>query len=77
MVLKPETRLTWGVHIASLLPALWLFVQWQTANLGANPVQAITRQTGRIAVILAFVNPWHAPLPACLGGIGRAASAAL
>ena len=51
MVLKPETRLTWGVHIASLLPALWLFVQWQTANLGANPVQAITRQTGRIAVI--------------------------
>lgn len=51
MVLKPGSKWAWAVHILSLMPAIWLLVQWQTANLGANPVQAVTRQTGRFAVV--------------------------
>ena len=51
MVLKSKPVLRWSVHIASLLPLFWLAFQWQTANLGANPIQAITQHTGRFAVI--------------------------
>jgi sulfoxide reductase heme-binding subunit YedZ len=51
MVLKSRPVLRWLVHLGSWLPLLWLVWQWQTANLGANPVQSLTQHTGRFAVV--------------------------
>ena len=71
MVLKPVPKWTWALHILSLMPAAWLIIQWQTANLGANPVQTVTRYTGRIAVVWLLLTlactpssllGWHWPL---------------
>lgn len=67
MVLKYKPYLRWVVHLGSLLPLAWLLTQWQTANLGANPVQSLIQHTGKFAVVWLLLT--LACTPAYLLGI--------
>ncbi len=49
-------------HIGSLAPALLLLYDWQTANLGVDPVREITLRTGKAAIVLLFLSLAVTPL---------------
>lgn len=41
-----------GIHIAALSPLALLLLDWQLNRLGFNPIQEITKRTGRDALVL-------------------------
>ena len=41
----------WAVHIAGILPALWIAALGVAGELTVNPYQAVEQRTGRIALI--------------------------
>lgn len=40
------------IHLAALVPLAWLMIDAASGNLSVNPIQDITRRTGRYALIL-------------------------
>ncbi|MBN1430391.1 MAG: sulfoxide reductase heme-binding subunit YedZ [Anaerolineae bacterium] len=54
--------LLWIVHLGVWLFALWLIIDAATGNLTANPIQAATQRTGKIALILLSFSLACAPL---------------
>ena len=43
--------LRWAIHLAGILPALWIIALWFAGELTVNPYQAVEQRTGRIALI--------------------------
>lgn len=41
----------WAVHLAGILPALWILALGASGGLTVNPYQAVEQRTGRIALI--------------------------
>lgn len=56
-----------AVHIASLLPFLWLLWKGSTNDLTANPIQFITQTTGFVAIILLILCLACTPLNLLFG----------
>jgi DMSO/TMAO reductase YedYZ heme-binding membrane subunit len=64
------------VFIAALTPAAWLLAAALTDNLGANPIEALTRSLGdwalRLLLLTLAISPlrrmtgWRQPAPAQL-----------
>jgi Predicted membrane protein len=64
---KGWTPLQIAVHIASLLPFLWLLWKGSTNDLTANPIQFITQTTGFVAIILLILCLACTPLNLLFG----------
>ena len=50
------------VHIASLLPLLFMIFDWQKDSLTANPIQYLTLKTGKTALILLSIELSISPI---------------
>src|SRR3990172_13053984 len=46
----------WAVHIAGILPALWIAALGLAGELTVNPYQAVEQRTGRIAPIFLLLG---------------------
>ncbi len=59
---SPSRRLTRvilpdvAVHAAGIFPLVYLLISYLLGNLGFNPIEALTRQTGRLAVIFLLLS---------------------
>ena len=65
MTLATVLKSAWAkpvVHLLCLLPLLWLLVAIFTDGLGANPVEALTHETGQWALRLLLVTLALTPL---------------
>ena len=51
-----------AVHIGALTPLVWLLVDWRLDQLTFNPIQEITKRTGRDALVLLLLALSCAPL---------------
>jgi methionine sulfoxide reductase heme-binding subunit len=51
-----------AVHVAGILPLLVLLLSYLLGRLGFNPIEALTRQTGRLAVIFLLLSLACTPL---------------
>ncbi|MDO8827363.1 sulfite oxidase heme-binding subunit YedZ [Methylophaga sp.] len=60
-MVKHISRLKWLVFCVSLLPLFWLVYALLTDQLGANPIEAITRDTGvwalRFIMLTLLISP--------------------
>jgi len=56
------SKLKISIFIASLIPALWLTYALLTHQLGANPIEAITRETGLWALRFLWLTLLITPL---------------
>jgi len=56
------SKLKISIFIASLIPALWLTYALLTNQLGANPIEAITRETGLWALRFLWLTLLITPL---------------
>jgi len=61
------TKLKATVFIASLLPAIWMVYALFTDQLGANPIEAITRDTGLWALRFLWLTLLITPLRSLTG----------
>jgi sulfoxide reductase heme-binding subunit YedZ len=50
------------LHVSSVLPLLLLVRSYLRGNLGFNPIEAATRQTGRIAVVFLLLSLASTPI---------------
>lgn len=55
-----------AVHIGALTPLVWLLVDWRLDQLTFNPIQEITKRTGRDALVLLLLALSCAPLSQAL-----------
>ncbi|NMC52062.1 MAG: sulfoxide reductase heme-binding subunit YedZ [Chloroflexi bacterium] len=55
------------VHAASWLPLVWVFLTYQLDPIKVNPIQTITQQTGRIALIWFLLSLACTPTVTLLG----------
>ena len=76
MIAVPETKtsrlssldwLRWTVHIAGILPALWIAALGLAGELTVNPYQAVEQRTGRIALIFLMLALACTPANLLLG----------
>ncbi len=56
------SKLKLSIFIASLIPAVWLSYALLTNQLGANPVEAVTRETGLWALRFLWLTLFITPL---------------
>lgn len=56
------SKLKISIFIASLLPAVWLTYALLTNQLGANPIEAVTRETGLWALRFLWITLLITPL---------------
>jgi sulfoxide reductase heme-binding subunit YedZ len=72
----PETKTTrisgfdwprWAIHLAGLLPALWIVALGVAGELTVNPYQAVEQRTGRIALIFLMLALACTPANLVLG----------
>lgn len=56
------TKFKIGLFIVSLFPAVWLTVALLTDRLGANPIEAVTRETGLWALRFLWITLLISPL---------------
>ncbi len=56
-----------GTHIAAGVPFLLLLLDWQLDRLGFNPIQEITKRTGRDALVLLLLSLSCAPIKSIFG----------
>jgi sulfoxide reductase heme-binding subunit YedZ len=57
----------WAIHIAGILPALWILALWFAGELTVNPYQAVEQRTGRIALIFLMLALACTPANLVLG----------
>jgi sulfoxide reductase heme-binding subunit YedZ len=57
----------WAVHVAAILPALWIVALWYGGGLTVNPYQAVEQRTGRIALIILMLALACTPANTLLG----------
>ncbi len=57
----------WAIHIAGVLPALWIIVLGLADELTVNPYQAVEQRTGRIALIFLMLALACTPANLVLG----------
>ena len=55
------------VHIAAIIPLVWLVLDYFTDNLTFNPIQAVTLRTGRAAIILLVFSLACTPINTLFG----------
>ncbi len=61
------TKFKIGLFIFSLFPAVWLTVALLTDQLGANPIEAVTRETGLWALRFLWITLLISPLRGLTG----------
>ncbi len=59
--------LLWATHLGSLLPLVWLFLDFWYYRLGADPVREAILRTGKVALVLLFLTLAITPLSIVLG----------
>jgi sulfoxide reductase heme-binding subunit YedZ len=57
----------WAIHLAGILPALWIAALWFAGELTINPYQAVEQRTGRIALIFLMLALACTPANLVLG----------
>jgi len=57
----------WLLHVAALLPALWILAALAGAGQFVNPYQAVEQRTGRVALILLVLSLACSPANLILG----------
>lgn len=55
------------VHIAALIPLMWLIWDYFLDNLTANPIQAVTLRTGKTALVLLVLTLAVTPISTLFG----------
>lgn len=55
------------VHIAALIPLMWLIWDYFMDNLTANPIQAVTLRTGKTALVLLVLTLAVTPISTLFG----------
>lgn len=58
---------TWAVYVACMLPVPWLLYQAQTGGLGREPINALERELGEIALQFLIVGLAITPLRRYVG----------
>ncbi|WP_413204909.1 sulfite oxidase heme-binding subunit YedZ [Rhodospirillum sp. A1_3_36] len=62
-----EALARWGTFVLCAWPLVWQVVQFLTGGLGANPIQALTRNLGEWGLILLLVSLTLTPLRRIFG----------